>query len=72
MIGVVAVAAASGLPNVARALAEALPAAAFIGMGITLLRIGYVPEVAQDRTLRGSITSARRVRASVRRRDGIR
>jgi hypothetical protein len=34
MIGVAAVAGASGLPNIARALAEAVPAAAFIGMGI--------------------------------------
>jgi hypothetical protein len=37
MIGVVAVAAASGLPNVARTAAEALPATAFAGMGLTVL-----------------------------------
>jgi hypothetical protein len=37
-VGVVAVAAASGLPTLARTLAEALPAAAFIGMGSVLLR----------------------------------
>ncbi len=36
--GVVAVAAASGLPNGARFLAELLPAAAFVGMGTALLR----------------------------------
>jgi hypothetical protein len=38
MVGVILVAAASGLPTVARTLAEALPAAAFVGMGTRLLR----------------------------------
>lgn len=38
MVGVVLVAAASGLPTVARTLAEAVPAAAFIGMGTALIR----------------------------------
>jgi hypothetical protein len=38
MVGVVLVVAASGLPNVARTVAEAVPAAAFIGMGSALLR----------------------------------
>ena len=38
MAGVVLVVAASGMPNIARALAEAVPAAAFIGMGWALLR----------------------------------
>ncbi|MCU1618164.1 MAG: conserved rane protein of unknown function [Modestobacter sp.] len=37
-VGVVLVAAASGLPTVARTIAEAVPAAAFIGMGSALLR----------------------------------
>jgi hypothetical protein len=37
MAGVVLVAAASGLPTVARTLAECVPAATFIGMGIALL-----------------------------------
>jgi hypothetical protein len=37
-IGVVLVAAASGLPAVARTIAEAVPAAAFIGMGMAMLR----------------------------------
>lgn len=37
MAGVVLVAAASGLPNLARAAAEAFPAAAFTGMGLALL-----------------------------------
>jgi hypothetical protein len=37
MAGVVLVAAAAGLPNVARAAAEAFPAAAFTGMGLVLL-----------------------------------
>lgn len=36
--GVVLVAAASGLPVLARAIAEAFPAAGFIGMGSALLR----------------------------------
>lgn len=38
--GVIAVAAVSGLPTVARTLAAALPAAAFIGMGCALLTQG--------------------------------
>ncbi len=38
IVGVIAVAAASGQPNLLRTLAEALPAAAFIGMGSALLR----------------------------------
>jgi hypothetical protein len=37
MAGVVVVAAASGLPNIARTVAAAVPDAAFIGMGIALL-----------------------------------
>jgi hypothetical protein len=37
MIGVVLVAAASGLPNVERTVAEAVPATAFTGMGLALL-----------------------------------
>ncbi len=37
-VGVVLVAAASGLPTLARTIAEAFPAAAFIGMGTSLLR----------------------------------
>jgi hypothetical protein len=37
MVGMVLVVAASGLPNFARAVAEAFPAAAFIGMGFALL-----------------------------------
>ncbi|MEO9140043.1 MAG: hypothetical protein ABI345_13370 [Jatrophihabitans sp.] len=37
-VGVVLVAAASGLPTVVRAIAEAFPAAAFIGMGAALIR----------------------------------
>lgn len=37
-VGVILVAAASGLPTVARTVAEAVPAAAFIGMGWALLR----------------------------------
>ena len=37
MAGVVLVAAAAGLPNLARAAAEAFPAAAFTGMGLVLL-----------------------------------
>ena len=37
MAGVVFVVAASGLPNVARAVAEAVPATAFAGMGFALL-----------------------------------
>jgi hypothetical protein len=37
MVGVVLVAAASGLPNIARTLAEAVTAAAFTGMGFALL-----------------------------------
>jgi hypothetical protein len=44
-VGVVMVAAASGLPVLARTLAEAVPAAAFIGMGSALLRdSGHVPD----------------------------
>ncbi len=38
IVGVIAVAAASGAPNLPRTFAEALPAAAFIGMGSALLR----------------------------------
>ena len=38
MAGVVLVSAASGLPTLARAVAESLPAAAFAGMGFALLR----------------------------------
>jgi hypothetical protein len=37
MVGVVLVVAASGMPNIARAVAQAVPAAAFIGMGWALL-----------------------------------
>jgi hypothetical protein len=37
-VGVVLVAAASGLPTLARALAEAVPAAAFVAMGISLTK----------------------------------
>lgn len=37
MLGVVLVAAASGLPSIARTVAEALPVAAFVGMGFALL-----------------------------------
>jgi hypothetical protein len=37
MAGVVLVAAASGLPNIARTAAAAFPDAAFIGMGLALL-----------------------------------
>lgn len=37
MAGVVLVAAASDLPNIARAIAEAFPAAAFTGMGVAAL-----------------------------------
>ncbi len=37
-VGVVLVAAASGLPTIVRTIAEAVPAAAFIGMGTALLR----------------------------------
>jgi hypothetical protein len=37
-VGVVVVAAASGLPTLARTVAEAVPAAAFIGIGWALLR----------------------------------
>jgi hypothetical protein len=38
MVGVVLVAAASGLPTIARTVAEALPVIAFVGMGFALLR----------------------------------
>lgn len=38
MVGVVLVAAASGLSNVPRTVVAALPAAAFIGMGVAVLR----------------------------------
>jgi hypothetical protein len=38
VVGVVLVAASSGLPTVARTIAEAAPAAAFVGMGAALLR----------------------------------
>ena len=38
MVGVVLVAAASGLSNVPRTVAAAFPAAAFIGMGVAVLR----------------------------------
>jgi hypothetical protein len=38
MLGVVLVAAASGLPTLARTIAESVPAAAFIGMGTALMR----------------------------------
>jgi hypothetical protein len=46
MAGVVLVAAASGLPGIARTLAAAVPAIAFMGMGIALLRsvISSVPD----------------------------
>jgi hypothetical protein len=37
-VGVVLVASASGLPTIVRTMAEAVPAAAFIGMGTALLR----------------------------------
>jgi hypothetical protein len=37
MVGVVFVVAASGLPNIARTMAEAVPATAFAGMGFALL-----------------------------------
>jgi hypothetical protein len=37
MAGVVLVAAASGLPNIARTATAAFPDAAFIGMGLALL-----------------------------------
>jgi hypothetical protein len=44
-VGVVLVAAASGLPVLARTVAEAVPAAAFIGMGAALQRNSrYVPD----------------------------
>jgi hypothetical protein len=43
MIGVVLVAAASGLPNIARTIAAAGPDAAFIGMGGALLSKGIRP-----------------------------
>jgi hypothetical protein len=38
VVGVVLVTAASGLPSVARTIAEAVPASAIIGMGYALLR----------------------------------
>jgi hypothetical protein len=38
VVGVVLVAAASALPSLARTVAEAVPAAAFIGMGLAVLR----------------------------------
>jgi hypothetical protein len=38
MVGVVLVVTASGLPTVARTIAEAVPATAFAGMGVALLR----------------------------------
>jgi hypothetical protein len=40
MAGVVLVVAASGLPDVARTIAAAIPATAFTGMGVALLRSG--------------------------------
>jgi hypothetical protein len=43
MAGVVLVVAASGLPDVARTVAAAVPAIAFIGMGIALLRNAIKP-----------------------------
>jgi hypothetical protein len=49
MAGVVLVAAASGLPDIARTGAAAVPAIAFIGMGIALLRsvISPVPDLSR-------------------------
>jgi hypothetical protein len=45
MAGVVLVAAASDLPNIARTVAAALPAVAFIGMGCALLdRAGHAAD----------------------------
>jgi hypothetical protein len=38
MVGVVLVVAASGMPNIARTVAAAVPAAAFMGMGWALLK----------------------------------
>lgn len=51
MVGVVLVVAASGLPNVARTLAEAVPATAFMGMGFALLSgRSKLPASTNDRT----------------------
>jgi hypothetical protein len=52
MAGVVLVVAASGLPDVARTIAAAVPATAFIGMGIALLRsaIDSVPDASRAGT----------------------
>jgi uncharacterized membrane protein YedE/YeeE len=48
-LGVVMVAAASGLPSLARTIAEAVPAAAFIGMGLALLQsLRQVPVRLRD------------------------
>jgi hypothetical protein len=46
MVGVMAVAAASGLPNIGRTVAEAVPATAFTGMGLALLSELRKPDVA--------------------------
>jgi hypothetical protein len=48
MVGVVLVVSASGLPIIARTMAEAVPAVAFIGIGCALLG-GRSPTLASDR-----------------------
>lgn len=48
MAGVVLVVAAAGLPNIARTVAAAVPDAAFIGMGLALLRGRLKPRVRQE------------------------
>jgi len=52
MAGVVLVVAASGLSDIARTIAAALPAAAFFGMGFALLSGRLTPRVRQPRTAR--------------------
>jgi hypothetical protein len=50
MTGVVLVAAASGLPNLARTLAAAVPDTAFIGMGLALLNARLTSRAQQAHT----------------------
>ena len=50
MAGVVLVVAASGLPDIARTVAAAVPDTAFIGMGLALLSGRMKPGARQART----------------------
>jgi hypothetical protein len=66
MAGVILVVAAAGLPNLARTVAAAVPDAAFIGMGLALLRGRLKPHGQQGHVPDPDIQSVERRRKSNR------